>query len=371
MQKTLHLIRYAFQSLLERPFKFFSLVFVYAWVVAFYGSIIFFTSALQKQTKDVLSELPEIWLQKLQGGRLVAIEKHWQDSLAQIRGVKKVQARYWGYVFDEATGAVFTLMGKDSLPSETAQVGAEILALKGLENQDFISLTTAEGSKMTWKIGSVFSPQTAILTQDLVVVPTLEAQLFLGLAPQQATDLAVSIYNPAEIDNISRKIKTQFPAFRLTRREELEATYQALFSWRGGILLYGSLLGIFAFLILAWERAAGLNAAERREIGILKAVGWHISDVLRLKFYEGGLVAILATSIGILFAFLHVFIFKAPLLKPLLAGWSVLYPSFHLYPLVSVGDILAIFALSLFPYLTATLIPAWKAAVTEAAEVMR
>jgi hypothetical protein len=51
-------------------------------------------------------------------------------------------------------------------------------------------------------------------------------------------------------------------------------------SWR-------CLAAILAFAILAWEKASGLSADEKREIGILKAIGWETGDVLKMKFWEG------------------------------------------------------------------------------------
>jgi hypothetical protein len=371
MQKTYNLFAYALQGLALRPFKFLSLLGVYAWVVAFYASVIFFTSSLQRQTAEVLTDLPQLWIQNLQGGRLVPIERKLVDSLSHIRGIKSIEPRYWGYLFDDATGAVFTLMGNDSVPAAECYVGAGVLQIKGLEKGDFFTFTDSRGEKQTHSITGVFTVQESLLTHDLAILSVVEAQAVLGLDSTQATDLGLYIYNEAEIDNISRKIRERFPFLRLTKRSELAATYQALFSWRSGLLLYGSMLAILAFLILAWERASGLSAEEKKEIGILKAVGWQISDVLRLKLFEGLLLATTATCIGIWIAYAHVYVFEAPLLKPLLAGWSVLYPSFSLIPIVSIGDLVAIFAFSLIPYLAATLIPAWKAAITEAADTMR
>ena len=52
-------------------------------------------------------------------------------------------------------------------------------------------------------------------------------------------------------------------------------------------------------------------------------------------------------------------------------GWSVLYPDFRLTPTVSGTQLLALFFLTVFPYLVATLVPSWRAAVTDPDEVMR
>jgi len=52
-------------------------------------------------------------------------------------------------------------------------------------------------------------------------------------------------------------------------KEELLRTYDAVFDWRGGIVLVILAGAVFAFLIFAWDKAAALSAEEKREIGIL------------------------------------------------------------------------------------------------------
>jgi len=57
-----------------------------------------------------------------------------------------------------------------------------------------------------------------------------------------------------------------------------------------------------------------------------------------------------------------VFFFSASLFRPVLIGWSVIHPSFHLAPPLLFENFLLIFCLSVLPYLAATVIPAWRSA---------
>jgi hypothetical protein len=109
------MFQYALRSLRRRWHKQLTLVLIYGLVVGFYASIIFFTSALQEETTQVLRHVPQLWVQRIAGGRLTPAPMQWQDSLAKWRGVKQVIPRLWGYYFDSPTGAVCTLMGSDSL----------------------------------------------------------------------------------------------------------------------------------------------------------------------------------------------------------------------------------------------------------------
>jgi ABC-type lipoprotein release transport system permease subunit len=86
---------------------------------------------------------------------------------------------------------------------------------------------------------------------------------------------------------------------------------------------------------------------------------------------EGLLISFTATALGIILAWLHVFFADAYLIKPLMAGWSVLYPSFYLSPHLEGSSLLFIMMLSIVPYMVATLIPAWKSAITDPAEIVQ
>jgi ABC-type lipoprotein release transport system permease subunit len=103
-------------------------------------------------------------------------------------------------------------------------------------------------------------------------------------------------------------------------REEILRTYTSLFNLRSGyviVLLAGAIL---SFLIFAWDKATGLTAEERSEIGILKALGWDPGDVLQLKFWEEMVVCLSAFIIGVAAAYVHVFLADAPLFENALKG---------------------------------------------------
>lgn len=367
-----------------------SLCVVYSLVVGFYASIIFFTSSLRQETQFVTKDLPQIWVQKLAGGRLIPMQKTWVDSLANIRGIKNIYPRIWGYYFDSSTGAVFTIMGtkkplqelnmlqfnfsqlqkNKSIEKNQAVVGTGFLEMRGLKIGEFFSIPDANGKMINFEIIATFDSQSDLLTRDLIIVSPENAQIIVGLDANQITDIAINLHNETEIENVARKLDQKYASIRVVTKQQLQATYETLFGWRGGIWVYGSILSIFAFILLVWERTSGLSENEKKELGILKALGWQINEVLLVKFYEGFIISLSATLLGILFALLHTFWLESPLFTPFLVGWSVLYPRFSLYVFIEWNSILSIFALSIFPYLLATIIPAWQGAIIEPSEIM-
>lgn len=379
------IFQYALLSLARRWKKQVALMGIYSFVVAFLASIIFLTAALRSETQIVLSDLPELWVQNIQGGRLVPMEQKMTDSLRHFRGIKQVLPRIWGYWFDSPTGALFTLMAVDSvldnglveyetikpLDSNEVLVGTGLLAMRNLQIGDFLSLSEGEGEIQTFKIVGTFRAESDLISKDLLLFNSQTAKKLLGLKPEQMTDLALRIHNPDEVNNLGKKIDAAFPTLRIVTKRQLQASYQTAFDWRGRLMIYGFSMSLMAFLVLAFERAAGLNNEERQEVGLLKGLGWQITDVLHLKMYEGLIMSLSATLSGICLAYVHVFFFDAAFLKSWLVGWAVLYPTFNLNPNIDLESVLLVACFSLIPYLAATLIPAWRAALTEPSEILR
>ena len=154
-------------------------------------------------------------------------------------------------------------------------------------------------------------------------------------------------------------------------RSEILRTYTALFDWRSGYIVVILSVAVLAFFIFAWDKATGLSAEERREVGILKALGWDTSDILIMKFWEGSAISLTTFLVGVILAYVHVYFASATLFEHALKGWSVLYPTFTLRPTVNAFEIATLFFLTVAPYSLITIIPTWSVAVSDPDAVMR
>jgi ABC-type lipoprotein release transport system permease subunit len=67
----------------------------------------------------------------------------------------------------------------------------------------------------------------------------------------------------------------------------------------------------------------------------------------------------------------HVFHLSAPLLARVLKGWSVLFPPFRLVPHVDLYQLAVIGFCTVAPYVASTIVPSWKAAVTDPDAILR
>lgn len=135
---------------------------------------------------------------------------------------------------------------------------------------------------------------------------------FYRLEADEYTDIALRVRNPNEVAKVAEKAGVLLRQHRIVTRADLLRTYEALFSWREGLLLAMLAAAVLAFGILVFDKASGLSAQERREIGILEEVGWDTRDVIHLKLWEAALIAATAFLGGTLAAYVHVFVFDAP-----------------------------------------------------------
>lgn len=120
-----------------------------------------------------------------------------------------------------------------------------------------------------------------------------------------------------------------------------------------------------AFLVLAWDRLTGVGPGERREIGVLKAVGWRTSDVLIARLWENAVIALYGAGLGVLAAYAYVFYARAPGLGDALLGWSSIYPALRLTPALGPGQLLVLLSLVVLPWVAASLVPAWRTATLD------
>jgi ABC-type lipoprotein release transport system permease subunit len=222
-----------------------------------------------------------------------------------------------------------------------------------------------------FEVTGLFRSESNLLTNDLVVLTDQTLIDFFGYQPGMATDFAVSVPNSGEVQTVAAKIKRNYPDTRPITKRELIRTYDMVFNWRSGMMLTVFCAAIIALCIMAWDKATGISAEEKQEIGILKAIGWDTSDILALKFWEGLVISLTSFLTGVIISYIHVFFFDGVILAAVLKGWSVLFPVFNLTPSFNMFHLSIMGFLTVVPYIASTVIPTWKTAITDPDSVMR
>lgn len=353
--------------------KSFGLLAVYTLIIFMLASVMLFTHALRKEAVTMLKDSPEIIVQRLQAGRNALVPVEYLDQIGKLRGVTKKEGRLWGYYYDPAVKANYTVMtgGQDSLSAKEIIIGAGIARTRGLSVGDYLTLRSQGGEAFSFKVSKLLENSSELLSTDLLLMsPSVFRRLF-NIPKGFYSDLVLSVRNPREVRKVAQKITQLLPDSRPILKEEILRTYDSVFSWRQGIIFVLLVGAILAFVIFAWDKASGLSAEERREIGVLKAVGWETSDVMRMKFWEGAIISLLAFLIGYLTAYAHVFYTSASLFEPVLKGWAILYPRFQLTPSVDGLQLSTLFFFTVLPYILATIVPVWRTSITDPDAVMR
>ena len=343
-----YLIDYAAASLWRRKAKNLGLWAIFVGLIFILGSVILFGSAIRREAGHVLAGSPDVVAQAMRMGRHDFALTSDIDKLKSLRGADRIEGRLWGYLYDTSTAANYTLQVPSAYAPDYALAKGEAIVGEGV----------ARLRKLTEG-------------RYLFLVSPEDFRAFFELAHDQFTDIAMRVRNPNEVNTIAGKGALALKHYRFITRSSMQRTYEALFSWREGLLLAMLVGAMLAFAILAFDKASGLSAQERREIGILKAIGWETSDVIRMKLWEAGLISLTAFLAGMALAYAHVFVMSAPLIEAVLKGWSTLYPRFQLAPHVDALQVATLAFLTVVPYVAAVLAPIWRTASADPDSVMR
>ncbi len=367
------IIDFAISSMLRRKTKNLSLTTLYTLIVFVIASLIFFVQSIKHEAASLLTAAPDIVVQRLMAGRHDLIPAAYMEKVAGIRGVTGVSPRLWGYYYDPVFGANYTVMAHegDDTGNGRIVIGQGVARNQRIHEGDLITLRNAVGTPMLMTVSRIMPQKSELVSADLLLMSAADFRTIFNFPTDSATDLAITVANQRELVTIAGKIAESLPDTRPILKSEILRTYDSIFDWRGGMMVVILSVAILAFVIFAWDKASGLSAEERREIGILKSIGWETGDILFLKFWEGIVVSLTAFLVGTILAYGHVFIFSAPLFAQAMKGWSVLYPEFRLTPLIDAYQLSILFFLTVLPYTVATIIPSWLAATVDADTAMR
>ncbi|MGW8193693.1 MAG: ABC transporter permease [Desulforhopalus sp.] len=389
--RQLNILDYALKGLRRKLLKNIAIFCIFTFVIFLLSSFQLLGKAFVEAAERLLQTVPDITVQQMSAGRQVALDGAVAYEFTDIFGIKKMNKRIWGYYFDESNGANYTVIGMDRRPEDLQASGwvglakgrlpepdmpgevvvsTRVAGLLALGDRQYFSLFRPDLTLRSFKVVGFFNRNWDIVTADVILMSLADARDLFAIPEGYITDLLVYVANRHEIETIAAKISEILPGSRVITRNQILKTYKVVFSWRSGLGTICLLTALATFVILAWDKASGLSGEEVREVGILKLLGWQTSDIIALRFCESGTVGIFAFSTGYLLGWVHVAVFGGGLFKPIFLGWSILRPDIQVVPGFAFGDMLLVFSISVIPYLCATAVPAWRAAVIRAETVI-
>ncbi len=386
----LYLLEYALNSILRQKEKNFFILFIFTFLTFLLSSVFFISNSIKHELNTTVDSLPQIIVQNLKAGKAYDIELSALDDIIAITGVKDANARVWGYYYFDNAGVNFTIVGIDQYENQYKKSFTKIASkLTNTENssmivglgvqkimaqnyyKDYFNFIKPDGTIKKISLAGTFDTDTQLESNDVIAMSKEDAREIFNMSDDMTTDIVVTVANPEEIPTIKEKIQLLYPNTRIITNEDLKISYQNIFDYKSGVFLALFVISLFTFFMIVYDKASGLTSEEKKDIGILKSLGWTIDDVLKEKFYEAFIISFIAYLLGIFFAFGYVYLLQAPLLREIFVGYSQLKTTFGLPFVFNFQTLFLVFFLSVPIYIAATIIPSWRIATLEADEVIR
>ncbi|MFY4789357.1 ABC transporter permease [Aliarcobacter butzleri] len=384
---------FIFLLLVKHKSKHFAIFLISIFIVFLTSSILFIKNSLQKEISQALENQSDFIIQKTVANKIKDIDSSLIDEFYEINGVSKVTQRVYGQYYFMPENVYFTIIGIDFFEETTNQDLKELLNFlnisKFLEKDSMIigngvkkvldkyayfdsyDFKIENENSKNIKIFKDLPKEANLVANDLIIMDINIAKKILDIKPDFATDIVLDVPNPLERQNVKEQILLKESNIRILQKDELKKEYENMFNYKGGIFLILFIVVIFTFILVLYQRYSMISSNDKREIGILKAVGWSIKDIIKLKIIENFIVAFMAFIIGVIFAYIFVFILQAPILKNIFIGFSNIKNDFILNQNIKISNLITLFLFFMVPFLSAVLIPVWKIAVIDATKSMK
>ena len=384
---------FLFLLLIKHKSKHIAIFIISILIVFLISSVLFISNSLKKEVFSTLNNQSDFIIQKTNNGKIFDTPISWVDDFSSINGVKNVQQRVYGLYYFMPENIYFTIVGVDLFEEHTNKNIKELLSI--LNISDFLrndSMIIGNGIKKIFDKYHYFDsydfklldkqslnvkifkdlPQEAnLVANDLIIMDINLAKKILNIDEENSTDIVLNVPNDLEKQNIKEQLILKHSNIRILQKESLKKEYENMFNYKGGIFLVLFIVVIFTFILILYQRYSMISSSDKKEIGILKAVGWSIKDIIKLKIIENFIVGFMAFIIGVIFAYIFVFILNAPILKNIFIGFSNVQNDFILNANIEFSTLITLFLFFIIPFLSAVLIPVWKIAVIDANESMK
>ena len=382
-----YLLEYALDSLARQKRRNIFLFSVLSFIIFLLSSVFFVRNSLLYQFDDAIGVMPDIVVQKLEGGRVVSVEEDLADELLAIAGVQDVVGRVWGYYHFFQANTDFAIVGVDEfeqnsnpsflkdgakLQDDTMFIGNGVKkVLQKFYYEKEFHFLLPDATNMRLKIAGQLSKDSALWSDDVMLLTKESAKKVLAIDENKVVDFALFVANKKEIPTIVAKIRMLFPTAKITTKENLFVEYEKLLSYRGGFFLLLFVVTLFTFFIIVYDKVSGVTSQEKSEVGILKAIGWRVNDILQYKFYEAFILSFFAYALGVIGAMFYVYSFDAPIIFDIFVGSSQIKPQIALPFVFDAQTFFLIFFMSVPIYVAATIIPTWRVATLDVDELLR
>ena len=369
-----------------------SVIVISVMILFLLSSVLFISSSIRFSLEETLKVQPDFVASRVQGGTAMPTPMVWSDELLEIYGVSKVTPRVYGRYFFEPLGKSFLIVGVDFLEEQSHESlqklidetdikaffeGNKMLMGEGVKAyleahfyKDDYNFVTPKGEFVKVDIFKTIPTQTNLIANDMMIMPIDLARIILGYGEEEVSDITFNVPNPDEWDMMMGKLTALHYNIHVVNKNEVRKSYENLYNYKGGLFLILFLIALGTFALILYQRYSMVYSTERRHIGLLRALGWSINDVLKLKFMETVMVVFVSFILGVFLAYMYVFVLGAPLLKEIFLGGQNLHNTVSFVPVIDFSVLASIFLIYALPFIAAVLIPVWRVSVTDPKEAM-
>ena len=379
-------------QLFKEKSKHLSTVIVSVLLIFLLSSVLFISSSIRFSLEQTLEVQPDFVVHKSLGGRAVPTPLDWVDELIEIHGVGEVSPRVYGRYFFEPKEKSFLIVGVDFLEEQSHKRLKELLQTTNLKEffkteqmlvgsgvreylkehfyENEYNFLTPKGAFKKVGIFQTLPTQTNLIANDMIIMPIDLARQILGYNENELSDITFNVPNPDEWNLMNDKLSALHYEIEVVNKNEVKKAYENLYNYKGGLFLMLFLIVLTTFGLILYQRYNMVFSTEKRQVGLLRALGWSINDVLKLKFTETLIVVMGSYILGLFLAYFFVFFLNAPLLQELFLGGQNLKNSVIFTPVLDFSVLSSIFLLYALPFMASVLIPVWKVAVSDPKEAM-
>ncbi len=318
LSKHIAILIAAIECLLRNPVRSVIVLLCLVAILSPFAAAIAICEGIKAEYVSILKEGGDIYVTRDNYGINAPIELEMIDRFRSLQGVTKIVPRVIGRTYVKGKLLVVLGMPSASLPSfiritdgKMPEERGEVLLGGGAA--DYLNLNLGNRFSITrnpdqvFEIVGLFHSPINIWNADLLVMELEDASHLFGIKGR-ATDLIIYTRPGYEqivdiiIQMSQNEEEVDQPLLRVQTKDLIERYTRRGFNIQAGVFsAFYSI--VFVLAIPAIGVIAGFGLSERRrEIGVMKALGWQTQEVLKMVALENLILSIMSIPIVILVA---------------------------------------------------------------------
>ncbi len=361
---------------------------------ALFSSVAFMKDGLTAEGEISLKYAPDLTVQGITAGRQGYVNRSYAKIAQQAPGVASVSERVWGY--GNIGNLLLVIVGVElnnpnvlsqsypldsgtflnPLTNGSVVIGKAVADLIDAEVGSRLTILTESNIPQEFIVVGVFNSESGIYSADTIVMSIDDARQFFNVPSDKVTDILIYITDMGQntkstlVNYVARDL-SELPNCRVVTKDILIKAQETAYGDRSGFFSIVWYVVLISVAVIAFNQTVVVGHESKFEVGLLKSLGFSISDIIQIRFVESLVLGLIAGALGLTFGIVYDVFLGAPMLREFMMGWATLYPGFSVPVLISSTTVLFTFAVTIVPLLFATIVPSWLNATVDPDIAMR